>query len=263
MTSGFLGVLLALTPLSLAHASECTHSERTSGQCSGVGATVTSEGVTVWGTQVTPGSPEAGYQGRWTPPPPKDPVLGSAQCAVKIAGLCRGASPSKEVGERSAPTPPQSVSDVAQFAPQGASFVQEPAGWSLPLLPMNVFSTDRGTLESGDVAGWPIEVRFTPIAYRWIFGDGTVTVKTVPGSSWGSRQFSPTATSHVYQLSGDYRVGLEVTYAASYRFEGGPFVSLPGQITRSGGEQLVEVLSVTPLLVDRGCHSETLVSGRC
>ena len=39
--------------------------------------------------------------------------------------------------------------------------------------------------------------------------------------------------------------------------------SLPGQITRSGGDKVVEVLSVTPVLVDRGCNSETLVAGRC
>jgi hypothetical protein len=128
---------------------------------------------------------------------------------------------------------------------------------------MNVYSTASQTTEAGELLGWPIEVRFTPVAYSWSFGDGAASVSSVPGSSWGSRQFSPTATSHVYELSGDYRVGLTVTYEASYRFDGGAFLSLPGQITRSGGERIVEVLSVTPVLVDRGCQSETLVQGRC
>ena len=261
--SALLTICLLALGVSPAAASECTHAERTSGQCSGIGATVTTEGVTVSGTLVTPGSPGSSYRGTWNPPPPRDPVLGSAQCGVKIAGLCRGTSPSREVVERAAPTPPSSLSDVAQFAPGDAGFVQEPAGWSLPLLPMNVFSTARATTERGELLGWPIEVRFTPVAYRWSFGDGATRVSSHPGSSWGSRQFSTTATSHVYELSGDYQVSLGVTYEASYRFDGGSFVSLPGQITQSGGQTTVEVLSVTPVLVDRGCHSEALVSGRC
>jgi hypothetical protein len=246
-----------------AAATECTHAERTSGQCSGIGATLTPEGVTVSGTQVTPGSSDSGSRATWTPPPPRDPVLGSAQCEVKIAGLCRGTSPSREVVEPAAPTPPSSLSEVAQFAPGNASFVQEPAGWSLPLLPMNVFSTAQGTTESGELLGWAIEVRFTPVAYTWSFGDGATRVSSRPGSSWGSKQFSATSNSHAYELSGDYQVSHWVTYEASYRFDGGSFVSLPGQITRSGGQRTVQVLSVTPVLVDRGCHSETLVSGRC
>jgi len=263
LLAGLLGALLAVGVVSPASATQCTHAERQSGQCSGIGATVTHEGVTVSGTQVTPGTPGGDYRGTWTPPPPRDPVLGSAQCEVKVAGLCRGTSPSKDALESVEPTPPQSLSDVAQFAPGGASFVQEPAGWSLPRLPMNVYSTASQTTEAGELLGWPIEVRFTPVAYSWSFGDGAASVSSVPGSSWGSRQFSPTATSHVYELSGDYRVGLTVTYEASYRFDGGAFLSLPGQITRSGGERIVEVLSVTPVLVDRGCQSETLVQGRC
>ena len=105
--------------------------------------------------------------------------------------------------------------------------------------------------------------RITPVAYHWSWGDGSDSVTTRAGSSWGAKQFSPTGTSHVYEQSGDYVVSLEVTLEAAYRFDGGAFQSLPGQITRSSGQRVVEVLSVTPVLVDKGCHSETLVSGRC
>lgn len=262
-SSVLLASIFLMFGVSPASATECTHAERTSGQCSGVGAVVTGEGVTVSGTQVTPGSSGSSPRGSWSPPPPRDPVLGSAQCEVKIAGLCRGTSPSREPAEPATPTPPSSLSDVAQFAPGDASFVQEPAGWSLPLLPMNMFSTAQTITESGDLLGWPIEVRFTPVSYRWSMGDGATRVSSTPGSSWGSRQFSTTATSHAYELSGDYLLRHWVTYEASYRFDGGSFVSLPGQITRSGGQSTVDVLSVTPVLVNRGCHAETLVSGRC
>ena len=91
-----LTAIFLMFGVSPASATECTHAERTSGQCSGVGAVVTGEGVTVSGTQVTPGSSGSSPRGSWSPPPPRDPVLGSAQCEVKIAGLCRGTSPSRE-----------------------------------------------------------------------------------------------------------------------------------------------------------------------
>jgi len=122
-------------------------------------------------------------------------------------------------------------------------------------------SDEITTAGAADIS--PIEVRFTPVAYRWSWGDGSDSVTTRAGSAWGAKQFSPTGTSHVYEQSGDYVVSLEVTFEAAYRFDGGAFQSLPGQIIRSSGQRVVEVLSVTPVLVDKGCHSETLVSGRC
>ncbi len=166
--AGLAGLLLVVVPGSPASAAECTHSQRTSGQCPSVGALVTQGGVVVSGTAVTPGTPGSTYRGTWTPPPPKDPVLGSAQCEVKIAGLCRGTSPSKSVVEVEEPTPPTSVSDIAQFAPSEAGFLQEPAGWSLPLLPTNVYSTTGATTESESYSGGPL--RFA--SPRW-HTDGT------------------------------------------------------------------------------------------
>jgi hypothetical protein len=247
-----------------AMASECTQADRASGQCSSVVGSVGGDGVTITGTQVEPGSTGSSGNTRnvWNPPP-KDPVLGSKNCEVKIAGLCRGTSPAKTPVAPVAPTPPQTLTDVVQFAPGAPGFVLEPAGWSLPLMPMNIFSTVREQTESGELLGWPIEVRFTPVYYSWSYGDGSTRQFSIPGSSWGSRQFSPTPTSHSYWRSGEYSISHSVGYRASYRFEGGGFIPLPGELVRASGSQTLKVLSVTPLLVERGCQSETLVAGRC
>ena len=248
-----------------AFASECTHADRSGGQCTTVGGSVGAGGVSIYGTQIQPGTggTSGGSWNRWTPPPPRDPVLGSANCEVKIAGLCRGLSPSKESSEPQDPTPPQTLSDVAQFAPGSPNFVLEPAGWSLPHLPMNIYSTAGATTEMGELLGWPIEVTFTPVSYYWSYGDGTARSTTNAGASWGARQFSTTTTSHTYQSSGVYTVSLSITYRASYRFGGGAWVVLPGELTRTAGSRTVDVLSVTPLLVNKGCQSESLVAGRC
>lgn len=249
--------------LSPALAAECTHAARTSGQCPTVDGSLSPGGVTLTGTQVIPGGPgQSSLRVAGKPPPPRDPVLGSAQCQVKVAGLCQGTSPSREPVEEAQPTPPRSMSDVASFAPDGSGIGMQPEGWSLPLLPLNLYSLAGETREQGELLGWPIEVRFTPVSFAWTYGDGKTQTHQVPGAP-RSTQFSPSPTSHVYSLSGDYVASVLVTYVASYRFGEGPFVSLPGELTRFGGARTVEVLSVTPVLVNRGCHSETLVEGRC
>ena len=273
------GVLLRLRIVSLAtvvtlgfvltgysaSAAECTHAERTSGQCPSVSGLVSQQGVTLSGSLLTPGSPGStvgASGGSWVPPPPRDPVLGSAGCPIKIAGKCQGSSPAKNP-EPTRPTPPGSISDIAEFAPGAPSFVIEPNGWTLPLLPTNFYSMAQDFTETGELLGWPIEVRFTPVSYRWDYGDGTARTLGRPGSSWEQNQFASTTSSHAYQRSGIYRVSLEVVCRASYRFGDGPFISVPGTLTRDAGSQSVDVLTVSSVLVDRGCFVDQLVLGRC
>jgi hypothetical protein len=118
-------------------------------------------------------------------------------------------------------------------------------------------------VESGELLGWPIQVKFTPSSYQWTYGDGSSATTNSPGGSWGENQFSPRATSHIYTKPGIYDISGEVKYSVSYRFDDGEFVGIPGSITRAGGQARVEVLTVSPLLVDKGCASGSLIQGRC
>lgn len=261
----------------------CSQAGRTSGECLSITGSVDSTGATLGATQTTPGT--SGTSGStsgsgsstgattprppWRPPPPRAPVLGSAQCSIIIAGSCRGQSPSKNPprpvvsSQRQAPRAPSTVQDVASFAPGAPGIVVEPGTWSLPRLTTNIFSTAREQTQPGELLGWPVEVRFTPRAYRWSYGDGASATHASPGSSWGAAQFSPASTGHVYRAPGTYSISLQVDYAVAYRFDNGPFRPLSGTVSVTSGPARVQVLRVTPVLVDRGCAPGTLVEGRC
>jgi len=291
--------LAGLHPGGLAYANDCSQGSRTSGDCPSIESDVGPDSVTLDGTLTTPGSPGSSSGGTtggstggtpgsssgggsnapsastpWTPPPPRAPVLGTPECPVIVAGRCRGSSPPRNppvVGvpvqpgapSTEAPTPPSSVSELAQFRPQPSSFVLEPGLWSLPRLSTNMYATARTHSVAGELLGWPIEVRFTPRSFRWVYGDGATATTSTRGATWGAQQFSPTATAHIYREPGVYVVGLSIDYSVAYRFIGGAYTSVSGRVTQTVTPQQLTVLRVSPVLVDRGCEVGALRTGRC
>jgi len=289
-----LARILALTTLactitvmgaSAASADECSQAARTSAECPSISSDVTEEGVTFGATGTTQGSPGSEPQGGsssvlspaprpslpWSLPPPRSPVLGTTECAYLLQGSCRGSSPAKNPPPPTPtpstagvlPTPPSTVNDLASFQPDSSSIQVEPGWWTLPRLHTNVFSTAREHQVAGELLGVPIEVRFSPRAYAWSFGDGYTATTGSAGSSWGSEQFSPTATSHVYRAPGGYSLRLTVSYSVSYRYTGSSFTPVSGTVNQPVGPATVSVLRVTPVLVDHGCSVSILREGRC
>ena len=277
-----LAIALSLFLPTSAQATECSQSSRTSAQCPTITTDIDGDEVSVGASRSSSGSPggetDQGDRGssvstpvassRLPSPPPARIVRNMNQlvrtCSLVVANLCRQAPPtSNSSSEVSVPTPPSSASELASFSPQGSSIRVEPGDWSLPRLPTNIFSTATETVVSGELLGWPIQVKFTPRSYRWGYGDGSFATTNSRGASWGENQFSPRATSHIYTQPGVYDISGEVNYSVSYRFDDGEFVGIPGSITRSSGGARVWVLTVSPLLVDTGCASGSLFQGRC
>jgi hypothetical protein len=290
-----LGKILAVASLALiagglgappAFAEECSQAARTSGECPTISSEVTSQGVTLGASSTTsgssgsstssapsaqqsPSSPRASLP--WSPPPPRSPVIGTSECSVVVQGRCRGSSPAKNpppaatppASTSIAPTPPSSVNDLAHFTPSPSSIQVEPGWWTLPRLHTNIFSTAREHQVAGELLGVPIDVRFSPRSYRWTYGDNQAATISTAGASWGSDQFSPTATSHIYREPGTYSIRLVVDYAVSYRYVGTGFTPVSGTVSQSVGPATVSVLRVTPVLVDQGCFVNTLREGRC
>jgi len=280
LADAVVAVAMVLLPSGLAPAEECSHGARTSGECVAVTTEVSDSGVSVGAELTIPGTtpsqpvtPPLSYRppgGLWSPPPPRDPVVGSDQCRNIVTGSCRGSSPPKIPPKASGgalpvlgPTPPTRLSDVALFEPTGSAIVVQPGWWSLPRVPTNIYSMARSETQAGELLGWPIEVAFTPHAFIWSYGDGATKRLSNAGGSWGVAQFSPTATSHTYLAPGVYSVGLSVEYAVSYRFPNAAFVELPGRVIKSVGTTSVRVLSVSPVLTNSGCAPVALEDGRC
>ena len=209
---------------------------------------------------------------RGQPPPPRTPVLGSSECQIRLGGLCRAQSPPRVQTTPSSavttsvtparpapppppprpPTPPQSASELAAFQPDRPTLVSEPGDWSMPTLPTNFVARATTHTRSGQLAGWPVEVRFTPVRFHWDFGDRRQATFTDPGQTWatlGLKQFDPTPTSHTYARPGRYVTSVRVDYRVEFRFVGEAFQPVSGTVSSASENRTIRVLTVSPLLL--------------
>ena len=95
-----------------------------------------------------------------------------------------------------------------------------------------------------------------PAAWHWSYGDGTAASHPEPGASWaaqGAREFDPTGTSHIYAQYGTYEIDLAVSYAAEYRYAGGPWVPIAGRLTLPTNPLVITVGNAKTVLVEREC----------
>lgn len=203
----------------------------------------------------------------WTPPPGIPPwVVPVERCVASADGGyamdCTAVRPAARTApaESTPGTPGITIRDVATFRPELALLNSEPNGWAVRGLATNVFATGGSSIRSGTLLGAQAEVRFTPIAWQFDYGDGTAPRSTAtPGATWqalGLGEFDDTPTSHVYESAGTFTVTLLVDYAAEYRLDGaGPYSPIPGTLAiLSAPIQLVVADSATTALVDRNCN---------
>ena len=244
---------------------DCAQNERIGGECSAITTHTNGQDVSISASRTTEGSSglEASsttggsvYTGNEPPPIRLEAELGSSECEVKVAGLCRGSAPAKQVASESTvsvpPQAPTHVSELATFRPNQPGIVAEPDSWALPTLELNVYSTASRHRVSGELLGWPVVVRFTPSRFRWSFGDGQSATHSSAGSSnasAGRDQFDRSPTSHAYARPGSYTVRLVVDYDVEFKFEGGTFSDLDGRVSREASSRVITVFRVAPLLL--------------
>lgn len=182
-----------------------------------------------------------------TPPPP-------ANCSPADATLC--AVDPTAPSEEPAPEVVVTLRDIASFRPATPGNGMEPGGWAVVGLPANFVAAASVEVVSGTLLGQPADVRFTPVGYRWSHSDAAVVESGMPGATWvalGQREFSPTATSHVYAAPGEYTVALVVILRAEYRFAGSPWRSIAGTLSVSGTPQRVLVGEFDTVLTNGDC----------
>ena len=156
------------------------------------------------------------------------------------------------------PTGVLTLADVAAFVADPGAITTEPSGWAAIGLPFNAISTAASHEVMGTLLGGPATVRFTPVGWRWDFGDGPESVTTATGggtwASLGVAEFEPTATSHVYRYRGTYNVTAVVTFVADYRLGAGEWSRIPGTLELPARAP-VSILAVTArtVLVDKDC----------
>lgn len=137
------------------------------------------------------------------------------------------------------------VTDIARFVPPVGVVHGEPSGWAVVGVPAN-YRVDVGqAVVAGQIFDVPAEVRFTPRAYTWAYGDGTTRVTTSPGATWaqlGQHELTATPTSHLFRTRGTRAVRVQVAYTAEYRVGDGDWMPVQGIVTATSPAAPVQVV---------------------
>lgn len=151
---------------------------------------------------------------------------------------------------------PITIRDIASFVPTPGRQQMEPDGWAVAGLHTNFYAITAAHVVEGTLLGRPADVRFTPVAYHWAYGDGTAATFGTAGGTWatlGIPEFEPTPTSHVYEEIGEYTITLSIEFAAEYRFDGGPWRPVIGRLTLPANDLHISVGTAKTVLVDEDC----------
>ena len=250
MLSASLSLLLAAALATVAPtvSGGCSYDAGWTGGCASTDGT----SVIVEGSQTQPGTNGGGSEwiptggtdgGGATPAEPKNPYG---------MDLLYEHIPQDEPTEE---IPAVTVADLAAFTPQRPSFAAEPAGLGVAGLPTNVIAGASEHTVPGTLFNRAVTVRFTPVAYRFDYGDGTIGTSSTGGAPWatlGQAQFTPTPTSHTYGSPGDYTIAVSVAYAAVVDF-GVTTRAVNGTVTANAAPQTLRVLEARTALVDKTC----------
>lgn len=208
-----------------------------------------------------------GPSGPSTPSGPSEEAIDLAAC-MNDSGTTRCArranQPASPAATPSAPgTPTITISDLARFAPASVLAATEPGNVGIAGMPTNFLGAAAVQVQSGELFGTPLRVRFTPVGYDYAYGDDSSAVLTTPGQTWeslGRAQFTPTATSHVYRSPGVYWADLDIRYTAEIDLGAG-WIPVAGQVTTDGPPEDIRILEAHTALVAHTCLEKPTAPG--
>ena len=148
------------------------------------------------------------------------------------------------------------VSDLQNFPAAAVPVGMEPNGWAIVGLAANFWAGTSTQIGEGLLLGQSAQVLFTPIGYRWSYGDGTATSSASGGSSWetlGLAEFSATDSSHVYTEKGTFSVILTIDYHADYSFGDQGWRPVEGIVTVPSAPFTVIAARESTVLVAEDC----------
>lgn len=244
-----IGVLF-LTQLGTTASWACSPTEEVTTGCATVDAELTDEEAILTATDPGP----AGTRPGRNPNNPNNPSDPDAAPAGPPAPVCT--IPAPRCQEWGVITLTPTLNDIAAFRPVPEVDHMEPNGWFVVGLDANFFATGGVQVVDGVLLGQPASVRFTPIRWRWQYGDGNSATRSTRGGTWdalGIREFSVTPTSHVYERAGTYFIDLTVGYRAEYTFSGGSWGTIPGTLWLPANRLVATVGGAKTVLVERDC----------
>jgi hypothetical protein len=122
--------------------------------------------------------------------------------------------------------------------------IQPPNGRTLVNFDTNFFTRQGPFTRSVRLLGRLVDLRISPAAYTWRFGDGAVRSTTSPGSPYPHLE-----VTHRYLRKARVAPSVDVTYEATFSVDGGAWQSVPGTVTIPGTPERLRVVTARPVLV--------------
>ena len=240
-----LTLLRLATVGSLMGSPECSVNSDSFGSCTSITGSLAPDGALLNGT-FTDGSSGGNSPDNGTGAP--EASASPDKCLGRVIvkdGECAPAQPGT-----------LTLTDVAAFRPQVGANLMQPNGWAIVGLDTNFYSTGGAQVVPGTLLGGPAEVRFTPVAFTWDYGDGASRTSATAGAPWaalGIREFDPTNTSHIYRTKGTYTITLTIDYAVEYRLGAGAWVPITGLLRLDSNPLTIWAGTAKTVLVNEDC----------
>ena len=175
--------------------------------------------------------------------------VGNSAC-IGEAGII-GADPAQYCAPPPQPEPGPGVtagSVAAAFRelplPPSELIVQPPNGRTLVNFDTNFYTETQPFDRTIRLLGQRVDLRISPSAFEWDFGDGAAVATASAGSPYPDLEIT-----HSYTDKGTVGPAVDTTYTADFRVNGGPWRPVPGTVTIPGASVALEVVEATPTLV--------------
>ncbi|WP_236557850.1 PKD domain-containing protein [Citricoccus sp. K5] len=128
-------------------------------------------------------------------------------------------------------TPPMPVVTLADFraldiAP--SEIESDSGGFGLIRGNTNFFATEEDQTLNTTMLGQQVAIQAVPVQWTWDYGDGSEQLSN-PYPGGPQVEFNQeTTTSHVYEDTGQYAVGLTTSYRGQFSVNDGPWIAIPG-----------------------------------
>jgi len=238
--------------------SDCTALQERQGTCASAGGSLGEDAAVIEGKQSQRGEGDSGDSGS------ESNTGNGGQISVgtgePVDRVCND-SGTRCLGDSFLITDPEehgpiTLNDVKAFTPVVGVNHMQPRGWMVVGLDANFYATGGASVKTGELLGFDAAVRFTPVRWRWNFGDGDGVTRASPGASWAAQdveEFDRTPTSHVFERAGTFTITLEIDYSVDYQFNGSGWVPIAGILTVDSNQLVATAGSAKTVLVDRDC----------
>ena len=178
------------------------------------------------------------------------------RCAVAPIPSC-DPDPATDLAPVSPPVsiPAVTERDFTTIRPAAGELVLEPDGAGLIRRHFNVVVAAEEHTRQGELLGFPVTVRFSPVNYTFDYGDGFVLESDTGGITQASEnapQFTKGPTSHVYAERGEYTITVTTHYAAAVDFGDGIWRDVDGLIDATASAD-VRMYEAHTVLVAENC----------